>query len=153
APLYAAVPNLESLTLRSGGSMVLTRWDTKIELPRLKTLKIITGNLGSLALDSICRSSWPTLENLSLQLGSTPFKMEQLQAIFDGKNFPALEHLALSNSGVSDDIARALPESAILRRLETLDLSLGTLGREGVQAMVASKEKFAHLKRLDLSQN
>jgi hypothetical protein len=57
------------------------------------------------------------------------------------------------NSQFADDIARALPESRILRQLETLDLSMGVLTDDGAIEMLEHKEAFRHLKKIDLSQN
>ena len=62
-----------------------------------------------------------------------------------------MKHLALANSSLADQIATLLVRSRILPRLETLDLSRGTLSDDGAQAILAHWDAFANLKSLDLS--
>ena len=58
-------------------------------------------------------------------------------------------HLGLCNSEYSDKLAKALAEAPIMDSIETLDLSSGTLGDEGVEALLASS-KLTKLKKLDV---
>lgn len=134
-PLYAAVPNLESLTLRSG-SMKLG----KLLLPKLEELRTLTGGLDKKSLAAITGQTWPHLEILNLQLGdeSAPaLKLADLAPIFAATRFPKVTHLGLGNAEFSDDIAKELARSKIAAQLVHLDLSEGTLGDGGALALAA----------------
>jgi uncharacterized protein (TIGR02996 family) len=151
APLWreGVVPNLEQLTLRSG-SMDLEG----IHAPNMKSLHLITGGFDSKSLEALCAASWPNLHTLELQLGQEhEIAIDELDAIFEGSHFPALKSLTLSNTMISDEIAAAIVESKIVKQLESLDLTLGTLGDEGAEALIRGKSALAHLKRIDLSEN
>jgi uncharacterized protein (TIGR02996 family) len=146
-PMYKALPNLESLTLRSG-SMALG----KIELPNLKELIVITGGFDVGSLQSICQARWSKLERLSLQLGSdNKFTVKDLQPIFDAKAFPSVKHLGLGNTAISDAICTALVNSKIAAQLEFLDLSLGTMGDAGAAALAGGR--FPRLEGIDVTDN
>ncbi|MCX5742386.1 MAG: molybdenum metabolism regulator, partial [Proteobacteria bacterium] len=62
-------------------------------------------------------------------------------------------HLALANAEATDELCTMRPGSAILPRLRSLDLSRGTMSATGLAALLAHAPAFAHLERLDLSQN
>ncbi len=148
-PLYRAVPNLETLIVRSG-SMVLG----KLDLPKLRELIVITGGLDRGSLKSVCTAKWPKLERLNLQLGRQyrdKITIKDLQPIFDGKAFPEVRHLGLGNSESTDEIARGLASSKIAAQLETLDLSKATMGDDGALALAAAK--FPKLISIDVSEN
>ncbi len=51
---------------------------------------------------------------------------------------------------LADEIAQAIAKSPVLDRLETLDLSMGTLSDIGAEALLASP-KIKQLKKLDLT--
>ena len=74
--------------------------------------------------------------------------MEDLGPLLSGTLFPRLTFLGLCDSHLADPIAAALAASPLLRRLQTLDLSLGTLSDEGAQALLSSTH-LAGLRRLD----
>jgi uncharacterized protein (TIGR02996 family) len=144
-PLYKAAPNLESLTLRSGGIKLGT-----IDLPKLKELHILTGELDKAAFKSIATAKWPSLERITLQLGEElAFKIAELQPIFDGKLFPKLKHLGLGNSPQGDEIAQAIAVSKIAPQLESIDMSDGTMGDVGALALAAGK--LPKLQKIDIT--
>ncbi len=146
-PMYKAMPNLESLTLRSGSMAV-----GKIDLPKLKELVVISGGFDRKSLANICAAKWPHLETLNIQLGDeTSFKLKDLAPIFDAKVFPKVKHLGLGNSGISDEICKGLASSKIAAQLESLDLSKGTMGDAGATALAAGK--FPKLQHLDVTDN
>ena len=55
----------------------------------------------------------------------------------------------MRNCDFADALAAALAEAPILRRIDTLDLSLGTLGDEGALALIRGGS-LGGLKRLDI---
>jgi uncharacterized protein (TIGR02996 family) len=148
APLWHAVPNLESLTVRSG-TMQLGALD---RLPKLRELVIITGGFDAESMASICSASWPVLERLNVQLGRAHvFTPAELAPILDGKHFPALRHLGLGNSRELDTICAALANSKLAAQLETIDLSKGTMGDAGAAALASGA--FPKLVSIDVSEN
>ena len=62
--------------------------------------------------------------------------MKDLQQILSGKLFPKLNYLGLRNCQYVDDIAGVIVNSPIIERIETLDLSLGTLTDTGGEALL-----------------
>jgi uncharacterized protein (TIGR02996 family) len=147
SPMYAAVPNLRSLTLRSGSMHLGT-----IDLPKLEELVIITGGFDGGSLASICNARWPMLHTLSIQLGSEhTFEHAELAPIFEAAVFSRVTTLGLGNANGTDDLCRWLVESKIAEQLEVLDLSKGTMGDEGARALASGR--FPRLKTLDVSEN
>ena len=89
---------------------------------------------------SICTSNLPNLEYLELWLGTADYgantSVADLQPILSGKLFPRLKYLGFRNSELADEIAAVAANSPIIQRIETLDLSLGTLSDEGAKALL-----------------
>ena len=98
-------------------------------------------------------SKLPALEHLELWLGDGGYgwdgTVEDLQPLFSGELFPNLKSLGLRNSEIQDEVAIAISKAPILRQLEVLDLSMGTLGDLGGQALLDSPE-VKNLRKLDL---
>jgi predicted DNA-binding WGR domain protein/photosystem II stability/assembly factor-like uncharacterized protein len=152
SPLYGSAPRLEALKLRSG-SMTLG----SLTHPRLKTLTIETGGLTRKNLKEFAGSALPSLESLSLQFGQDNYGCDieaaDLAGLLDAKRFPNLKHLGLTNAEFMNGAVALVAKSRLLPQLESLDLSLGTLGDEGAHALATYRPAFAHLKRLDLTKN
>ena len=66
---------------------------------------------------------------------------------------PALRHLGVINSRFEGELIECLARSSLLRQLRTLDLSKGTFGDAAWSSLEANREAFAHLERIDLSEN
>jgi uncharacterized protein (TIGR02996 family) len=151
-PLYKAVPNLQSLTVRSG-SMTLGR----INLPELREFVTITGGMGDEATRSICKARWPKLERLSLQFGrryeNATTDAKEVRPLLAAKGLPNLKHLGITNAEFTDAVCGELPRSKVLPQLEELDLKMGTMGEEGARAIIENADKFEHLELLDVQDN
>ncbi|MEJ7599974.1 MAG: WGR domain-containing protein [Kofleriaceae bacterium] len=151
--LYPQLKNLRKLTLRGNSRLKLGT----IALPALRELTIITGGLDKKNLAAILAARWPKLEKLELSFGQSNYgsncKLKDLAPLLDGKAFPKLEHLGLTSCEFADELAAVLPTAKIVKQLQTLDLSGGTLTDTGVQALAPHKDAFTHLKRIDLSEN
>lgn len=145
-------PNLEELIIHASSISLGT-----INLPKLRTLKIETCGLSKKNMASIVAAKWPKLERAELWFGSDDYggncKLKDLTPILEGKVFPKIEHLGLMNSEITDRIAEALVNAPILRRLKTLDLSLGTMARDGAKAILDNAKAFAHLEQLNVNDN
>jgi hypothetical protein len=149
-PLLRAFPRLEVFRVRGGNGLKFS----KIRHEELKQLIIETGGLPRSVVREICRSEFPNLEHLELWLGVNNYGwdggVEDLQPILAGKHFPKLSYLGFRNSEIADEIAPVLVNAPVLQQLEVLDLSNGTLGDVGAQALM-HLAKDLPLKELILS--
>lgn len=151
-PMYAALPNLERLKLRSGSMNLGT-----IVLPNLKSFEVITGGMDAKSLKSIANAVWPALESLSIQTGPEPSggepKPADLKPILDGDSLPHLTHLRLDNMNFTHALVKPLAMSKILPQLSELGLAMGTLGDENIAEMFALQKAFKHLNSIDVTDN
>ncbi len=122
-------------------------------LEQLKSLVIETGGLGAGVVREVWAAHLPALEHLELWLGDTGYggdaTVGDIRPIFTEPLFPKMTYLGLRDSEIADEIAVAIADAPVLRQLHTLDLSLGTLGDAGAEALLASPV-VAGLKKLDL---
>jgi predicted DNA-binding WGR domain protein len=148
APLLQAFPTLQLLRTRGGTDLKLT----PIKHLGLRALAMETGGMDASVLKSVCSCEFEQLEYLELWLGTDEYgasaTVEDLQPLLSGKLFPKLKYLGLRNSHIADKIAAVVVNSPLVRRLETLDLSLGTLSDEGGESLLHLKDSA--LKRLNL---
>ncbi|MEO3974703.1 STM4015 family protein [Streptomyces sp. CAU 1734] len=149
APLLGAFPGLLEFGVRGGTGLALPA----LRHERLRSLTIETGGLDRQVVQGVAASELPELERLDIWLGSSGYggdtELADLEPILSGGRLPRLLHLALHNSEIQDEIAVALAGAPVVAGLETLDLSMGTLGDEGAEALL-SGQPLDHLKRLDL---
>jgi uncharacterized protein (TIGR02996 family) len=152
SPLFALYPRLEALELQ-GGSVTLG----EIRLPELRRFEVRTGGLSRASIRSIAGASWPRLEELSVWFGDPYYgaeaTVEDLAPILDAEGLPRLRRLGLKNANFTDELIPRLAGSRVLRQLEQLDLSMGTLTDEGAESLDEHRQAFAHLARLDLDDN
>jgi hypothetical protein len=139
AGVLKAYPNLEELVIRGGNSLVFE----PVRHDHLKRLTVQTGGLSSDIVRGIAASTLPALEHLELWLGDEGYGFDGDVALFrdtlfaDGK--PArLRYLGLVDAEIADELAVWLAATPWVADLDTLDLSLGTLGDEGGEALAAS---------------
>ncbi len=151
--VFGALQNLERLVLQ-GSEIDL---GAAIDAPELKHLELHTGGLDQKVVQAIASGKFPALETLILWFGSDNYgcncAVADLLPLLEGANLPKVKHLGLMNCEFTDDIAAALATAEILPRLQTLDLSMGMMTDAGTAHLVAHKAAFAHLTRLDVSDN
>ncbi len=152
----AALPELEELYLSC-----LTRNTARLfGLPSLTRLRILQLNLTEdYPLAALARN--PALKNLThLSFHPPPNRdnpnrhyltAAHLAELARSPNLPALTHLRFQRSGAGDDGVRVLVDSGLLRRLEFLDLAMGTITDAGAE-LLAGADTGA-LKVLDVSAN
>jgi hypothetical protein len=149
SPLFTAYPELESFAVR--GARMLSLGSLKHD--KLISLVIQSGGLGANVVREVAAADLPELEHLELWLGTDSYggdaTVDDLAPILEGGLFPKLKYLGLRNSEIADRIALAIPSSPIVDRIRILDLSMGTLGDKGAQALLASPA-IAGLERLDI---
>lgn len=148
-PILEAFPALEQLRVRGGEGLALG----EVHHEGLKTLIFESGGLPRLVVRAVVAADLPNLEHLELWLGSDGYggdaKLDDLAPILSGTVFPRIKYLGLRDCEWADALATALADAPILRRIETLDLSLGNLGDEGAVALI-SGGNLSGLKRLDI---
>lgn len=148
-PLLTAFPALTEFAVRGGEQLEFPA----VRHTALRSLTVQTGGLGGAVVRSLGASDLPALEHLEIWFGSQWYggdaTVADLEQILSGARLPALTSLALRNSEIQDEIAAAVASAPVVARLETLDLSLGALGDEGVEALL-SGQPLTHLKKLDL---
>ncbi len=149
SPLLTAFPNLKFFRVRGADGLSLGG----LNHANLQHLGVESGGLPVNVLNEVINSHLPNLEHLELWLGSENygfnFDVEALAPIFEGSNFPKVTYLGLRDSEISDEIAKVIVEAPILDQLQVLDLSMGTLGDEGAQALYES-DRIKKLIRLNL---
>lgn len=151
SPIWQAFPRLKTLQLRGGDGLSLG----EIVHDQLQSLVIESGGLPREVVNQIAAAKLPELRHLVLFLGSDNYggdsAVEDVMPFLSGELFPKLTYLGLVNSEFQNEIAWAAADSAIVERLEVLDLSKGELTDEGADALLAKGDRFASLKKLDLS--
>ncbi|ALN91821.1 leucine Rich repeat family protein [Lysobacter gummosus] len=149
-PLLTAFPNLQSLRIRGSTNLELQAFGHDA----LEELAIECGGLPSNITDAIAASTLPALNHLELWLGSDGYGFDggiapyqNLLAKIDPRR---LRYLGLRDSEISDELAVWLAQQPWLGSLQTLDLSLGTIGDVGAQALAESPH-LGTIERIDLS--
>ncbi|MDQ3300569.1 MAG: TIGR02996 domain-containing protein [Myxococcota bacterium] len=154
-------PNLVSLKLHSGNQEWrgdgVTFGVAGITLPALVELVVETCSLSSERAQAIAAARTPNLERLELWFGSdnegADASTADIRGILDGQLFPKLRQLGLRNAEIADELAAALPAARIAARLESLDLSMGTLGDEAAIELAAQGAAFPALRQLSVDDN
>lgn len=151
SPLGAAFPNLERLFVHAGQVLLNVR-----SFPRLRSLDLRTTSLNAELLVALTRASWPQLKHLGLWFGSRSYgvdvSVDDVRPLLDAP-WPALTSLALANTELTDELCALLSWHPLLARLEALDLSMGTMTDAGAQTLLSQRERFQHLKQLDVDDN
>jgi hypothetical protein len=139
----------------------------------LVSLIIVTGGIKQELLKSLLtETDLPNLSHLDLWLGliyysdmirSAMFRFMRDTLLSESENgyFPRLRYLGLRNSEQIDALSKLIPYAAITRRIQTLDLSNGTLSAFGVYRLIIGFEEvlqncptaFDHLVHLNLMNN
>ncbi len=148
-PILEAYPRLEQLRVRGAEGLSIG----EVHHDSLEALIIESGGLPRSVVRAVAAADLPNLEHVELWLGSDGYggdsTVEDLTPILSGAAFPRLKYLGLRDCEWADALATALADAPILRRIETLDLSLGNLGDEGAVALI-SGGNLSGLKRLDI---
>jgi hypothetical protein len=149
SPIWQAFPRLRTLHVRGSQHLSLGR----VVHDRLRRLVIECGGLPKNVLHELAAAKLPELEHLELYLGTDSYgwdgTIEDVRPLLTAERFPKLRYLGLRDSEIADEVAAAVAVAPILQRIETLDLSLGTLGDEGAQALLDSPA-VRRLGRLDV---
>ncbi|MDQ3336198.1 MAG: TIGR02996 domain-containing protein [Myxococcota bacterium] len=158
--LWKAVPRLEHLRIQLNlGGASANGADTigTFDLPRLRTLEIVTGGLSAHCARSFASGKLPAAESIELWFGSNNYggdaTTKDLETLLAGDNVPKLSYLGLKNAEFTDDIVAALAPSKVLSRIKALSLAHGMMTDAGAQLVATHADAFKHLTQLDLSNN
>ncbi|MFE6028714.1 STM4015 family protein [Streptomyces niveus] len=154
-PAIEAFPLLEEFGVQGCGD---TYEDGDLRLrpvkhEHLRVLRLESGGLPGSVVRAVGASELPALERLELWLGVEEYggsaTVADLAPFLDGGRFPRLRHLGLQNSEIQDEIVGAVASAPVVAGLESLTLSMGTLGDEGAEALLTG-QPLTHLRELDL---
>ena len=157
--LWTAAPNLRTLRVKGssgsdGGKPIVLG---AIDAPRLERFEYESSGLDKEVPTKIGEATLPKLAHLELWLGrkdyGNTYTLKSFSGIFAGKGLPALETLAIKNSEWESDLIAALAQSAIVRRIKHLDLSMSVLCRDAAATLVEHAGAFAHLESINLDDN
>ncbi len=150
-PLWA-LTSLRELTLQGAGIEL-----GSLDWPHLERLEIRTGGLGSRSIEALMAGNLPALRVLHVWFGSSSYgaegRVDDLASLFEGSRFPALRDLGLQNAEFTDEACEPLLASRVLRQLERLDLSMGTLTDAGAKKLKAGAAALSRLHELDVRQS
>ena len=149
-PLLDAFPQLEELRIRGGNELVIEPFAHQ----HLRKFTIESGGLDQKIAQALAQSSMPKLEYLELWLGTDDYgfsgDVALYQKVLAQLATPTLRYLGLRDAQIADELAVWLANEPLLATVETLDLSLGTLGDVGAEALLQGTQ-LGNLKRMDLS--
>jgi hypothetical protein len=138
SPLFEAFPNLEILYVRGGNGLRLG----KPRHDRLCKLVIETGGMSADIVRDVTSASLPKLQHLELWLGDDGYgnavRTDDIRSLLEKGPCGQLHYLGLRDDCRADETAKLLSQLQIPRTLRILDLSLGTLGDDGANALLAS---------------
>jgi hypothetical protein len=149
SPLLPAYPGLRILRVRGGAELSFT----PVKHGSLTELAFETGGLPGAVVRAVLDSDLPELTDLELWLGTPDYggdtRVDDLGPLLDGTVLRSVVRLGLRNAEIADRLAAVVATAPVVSRLETLDLSMGTLGDVGAAALLAG-HSLTHLRRLDL---
>lgn len=158
--LWRAAPNLKVLKLQGAsgsGAEGVSCSLAPIDAPRLERFVYESSGLDEAVPLELGATTLPALRHLELWLGVPDYgcstSVSSLAGILGGAGLPRLRSLALKNSEEEDELIEALATSALLPRLESLDLSMGVMSAPTTAALRRHAERFKHLKELELNDN
>ncbi|WP_435110050.1 STM4015 family protein [Nocardiopsis synnemataformans] len=155
APLLAAFPRLEELTVKGAASVLGGVLGLRVPSHTcLRSLTVRSGGLPGQVARGVASSGLPALEHLELWLGMKDYygdtSPEDLAPVLSGEAFSGLRYLGVRNAEKVDEWIPVLAEAPVTERVEVLDLSLGVLTDKGGQALLDRADAFAGLRGLDL---
>ena len=137
-PLLKAFPKLEALRIRGSTDLIIEPFTHE----GMRSFTIECGGLPAEVAQALAASSMPNLIHLELWLGSDGYgfsgDVELYRRVLAALMTPGLQYLGLRDSEITDDLARMLASYEPIAHLKTLDLSLGTIGDAGAEALYKS---------------
>ena len=140
------------------------------KLPQLERLSIWFGGSSYCVLDDVHEAnenydddgggsrypaSYPAtdLEKMEIYQVDSRVTPAAVTALLAAKWPVSLKHLGLNSAPLTAEMLGAICNGQLIQRLETLDLSGGTLKDDTAAILVRNKSKLAHLKEINLARN
>lgn len=142
------------------------------KLPQLERLSIWFGGSSYCVLDDVHEAnddydddgdgsgsrypaSYPAtdLEEMEIHDVNTQVTPAAVTSMLAAKWPLSLKHLGLNSAQLTAEMLDAICNGPLIEKLETLDLSGGTLKDETAAVLVRNKSKLAHLKEINLARN
>jgi hypothetical protein len=150
SPLLNAFPQLEALHIRGSTGLKIAPFTHQA----MRSFTIECGGLPAEVAEALAQSSMPKLTHLELWLGTEDYgfsgDVELYRRVLAALWTSDLKYLGLRDAEIADQLAQWLAGHEPIRQLDTLDLSLGTIGDLGAWALFQS-QYVRDLARLDLS--
>lgn len=150
--LLAAHPRLEGLCLRGSDGLRFS----PLRHDGLRELVMESGNLQRASLRDLFGLALPNLERLTVWAGDPDYgadtDADDWVPVLSGKLFPKLRHLGVCNATYSRDLIARLCGSPLAERLESIDLSMGTVDGDGAAMLIGCRALSEGL-ALDLRAN
>lgn len=146
APLAPKLATLSALSVRAN----LRRLGVRA-LPKLTAFELHAQHLEDAVLDDVLNLDAPLTSFIVDCPMSPTVGVGSFHRVWQGLADPHLRTLGLG--GLGEDVLRLIDTAALLPKLERLDLSGNELDDGHVSALLARKEKLAHLKKLLLRGN
>lgn len=157
--LWKSVPKLRTL-ITQGGSSEISDVPFKLgalELPELVHAEFRSGGLERPNAKAISNGQFPNIEYLEIWYGDDSYggnaKPKDVQLLLDRVDLPKLRYLGLKNAMFTDELPERLAAASLTKQLTVLDLSMGCMTDKGAELMAKHKDAFAHLDKLDVSEN
>lgn len=151
--LWAAMPQLKSLTIKGSTDLVLG----KIRHENLEELVIICGGLPQSVIQSVQEARLPALKKIQLYIGVENYGFDgdagTIREFLEKADFPKLEYLGITDSEIQDELTEVVLESKFMGQIHTLDLSMGTLTDKGGELLLKKLPSWPNVKTLDVHYN
>lgn len=148
--LWAALPNLEKLTIQGSSNLILG----EISHKNLKELTIICGGLPAEVMKSIGNAKLPALEKLLLYIGIEDYGFDgdadTVREMLADSDFPRLTYLGITDSEIQDELTEVVLSCKYINQISALDLSMGTLTDKGGEKIYEALKKYDNIKYVDL---
>jgi hypothetical protein len=134
------IPDNKILAVRKSKNESLTL-DKTVKHKSLRTLIIDADGISNKNLAKLCNLNLPSLEYLEIWLHREDWRnvnIDSIKPILSGKYCQDLVYLAIRNSGNTDQIAKAIVNSPVMKNLKILELTDGNMGSDGAKVFLES---------------
>jgi uncharacterized protein (TIGR02996 family) len=149
--LWRALPRLQKIVMYNKFTL------GEIVHDKLEHVEVRSKGLPGTVARSVSAAELPALRHLEIWYGAETLGGDtsflDIAPLLTRHDLPALRYLGLKSCEFTDEICDGIAKTRLLRQLEVLDLSMGTMSDAGVDAILQSAAAFRHLKRIDVSNN
>lgn len=151
ALLWRALPRLQKLVMYNKFAL------GEVVHDKLEHFELRAKGLSGAVARSVSAAQLPAVRHLEVWYGEEGLGGDasflDIAPLLARHDLPALRYLGLKSCEFTDEICDGIAKTRLLRQLEVLDLSMGTMSDAGVDAIMQSAATFKHLKKIDVSKN